>query len=177
MKANKTAYTLFALLAAAILSLTPIVGAHPITPSLNWSLQSVPQGLSTTATANVLIDADCSSGQTYSGTITVTEPDGVSVATYSVPATACGTSVTATYPSGFTGTAGTTELGTYAASWAGSSSVTVGGFHPTFEVTDNFTVVSFSPPTVPEFSAPVIAVAAMGLVVLAMMKRGKLIKA
>src|ERR1700730_14095774 len=108
MKSSKTAYTLFAFIAAAILSLTPMVAAaHPITPSLSWSVLSVPQGLSTTGTANVAIDSDCPSGQTYSGTITVTQPDGVSVATFSVPATACGTPVTVSYPSDFTGTAGT----------------------------------------------------------------------
>ena len=176
MKVDKAGYTLFALAAAAILTFAPLVGASPISPSLSWSPLGVGSGSTTVATASVGIDSDCPSGQTYSGTITVTEPDGVSVATYTVPSTPCGTAVTATYPTGFTGTAGTTELGAYTATWAGTTSMVVGGMHPVFNVGDAFTVLAFPPPGVPQFSAPMIMVAAMGLVLLAMMKRGKLLE-
>jgi hypothetical protein len=177
MQANKTALTLISLVAVAILAFAPVVAADPISPSLNWSVQSVPKGLSTTATVTVAIDPDCPSGQTFSGTITVTEPDGTSVATYTVPPTACGSAVTASYPSAFTGTAGTTELGTYTASWAGASSLIVDGNHPSFTVGDYFTVVAFQPPpTVPEFGAPAMLVAAMGLLLVVAIRKGKMLK-
>ena len=164
-----------AIFAVALLGSAPAVWANPISPSLSWTAQQIPLGSSTMATVSVLIDTDCPSGQTYSGTITVTEPDGVSVATYSVPATPCGSSVTATYPGSFTGTAGTSENGAYTGVWAGSTSTLTGGQHPIFSVSDNFVVGQFPPP-VPQFSTPVIAVSALGLVLVALAKRGRALK-
>jgi hypothetical protein len=166
---------LLALAAIAILGFAPMASASPITASLNWSVEAVPSGSPTTATVSVAIDTDCPSGQTFTGTITITEPDGISVATYAVGPTPCGSNVAATYPSAFSGTAGTSELGAYSAVWAGSTSAIVGGQHPTFSLTDNFIVISFPPP-VPEFAAPAMAVAAMGLVLLALVRRGRTLK-
>jgi hypothetical protein len=82
--------------------------------------------------------------------------------------------VTVVYPTGFTGTAGTSELGTYTTSFAGSSSVVTNGIHPTFSLTTGFIVVAFSPPPVPQFGLPAITVAAMGMVMLALAKKGRL---
>jgi hypothetical protein len=161
-----------ALLSIGLLALAPAVAAHPINPSLNWNPITVNQGSTTTATATVSIDPDCPSGQTFSGTITVTEPDTVSVATFTVPTTACGTNVTAVYPTDFTGTAGTTELGSYTTSFSGSSSVGA-----TFDLTTGFIVVSFTPPPpVPQFGTPALLVAAIGLVAVAVAKKENLIK-
>lgn len=147
---RKTA-PMLALISTVALLLVPSAAASPITATLAWSSQNLVAGQSTTATASVSIDSDCPSGQTYSGTITVVEPDGVSTATFSVGTTPCGTSVTAVYPTDFTGVAGTTQTGTYSATWAGSSSAVVGGSHPSFILRDNFAVHAFSPPPVPQF--------------------------
>jgi len=163
-----------ALIALAATAFVPAVLANPISPVLNWSPNPVPQGSPTTATFGVKADADCPTGQTFTGTITVTEPDGVSVASYSVSTIACGTtSLTVVYPTGFTGTAGTSETGTYAAVWAGTTSALVGGVHPTFSVTDNFVVPKTT--TAPEFAAPAMFVAAVGLVLVALAKKGNLL--
>lgn len=176
MRTSMKLLPLLALFSLAAMSV-PFVAAHPINPSLVWNPINVSQGSTTTATATVSIDSDCPSGQTFSGTITVTEPDTVSVATYSVGPTPCGTIVTAVYPTDFTGTAGTSELGTYTTSWAGTSSVVVDGIHPTFDVTTGFIVVSFQPPpTVPQFGLPAMAVAAMGLLLVAAVRKGRLFK-
>src|ERR1700694_5011783 len=155
---TKRMISLMATLSVALM-LVPVVYPHPIAPALSWSSQNLSPGSSTTATASVMIDPDCPSGQTYQGTITVVEPDGVSTATFSVGPTACGTSVTALYPTAFTGTAGTLETGVYTATWAGSSSAVVGGQHPQFSMQNNFIVQKFSPPPVPEFPAPAMFVA------------------
>jgi hypothetical protein len=165
-----------ALLSVVGLAMVPVVAAHPINPSLGWSNINVNAGASTTAIVSVAIDADCPTGQTFSGTITVVQPLG-GVATASIGTTACGTSALAVYPTGFTGVASTSEVGTYNATWAGSSSViAANGQHPSFSVTDNFIVISFQPPPgVPQFGAPAIFIAAMGLVLVAAMKKGKVL--
>ena len=142
---------MLALVSAVALLLVPAAAANPITPTLSWSTQNLVAGQTTIATVSVSIDSDCPSGQTYSGTITVVEPDGTSTATFSVGATPCGTSVTAVYPTDFTGVAGTTQTGAYSAVWAGSSSAVVGGSHPSFILRDNFAVHAFPPPPVPQF--------------------------
>lgn len=164
-----------ALLALLAAGLAPVVFANPINPVLNWSPNPVTQGSTTTATYGVAIDADCPTGQTFTGTLKVVEPDGVSTATVTlgVP-TPCGTSnLSAVYPTAFTGTAGTTELGTYSATWSGTTSAIVGGVHPTFNVQDNFVVVKST--GVPEFPVPAILVSAIGLVLIAAMKKGKIL--
>jgi methionine-rich copper-binding protein CopC len=173
MRTSMKLLPLMALLSLAALSV-PFAAAHPINPSLTWSSSNVAQGSTTTATATVSVDADCPVGQTFSGTITVTEPDGTSVGTFAVGPTACGTNVTAIYPTAFAGTAGTTELGTYTTSWVGTSSVVTNGVHPTFDITTGFIVVSFQPPPVPQFGLPAMVVAALGLVMVAAVKKGRL---
>ena len=170
---DKQTATVLGLLAVAALVLAPMVSAAPINPFLGWSPISIPVGASTTATAGVAIDADCPSGGTYSGTITVTEPDGVSVATYSVSGIACGTYITASYPSAFTGKAGTTEVGTYTTSWVGTTTASA-----TFDLTDSVFTVSL-PPSVPQFGAPAMPgmlVAALGLALVVAMRKGRLLK-
>ena len=161
------------LLTVAALSFAPAVAAAPINASLAWSPNNFAAGGTTTATVDVAIDADCPSGGTYSGTITVTEPDGVSTATFTVPATACGTAVTAVYPTGFVGTAGTTQTGVYKTGFAGTTSVPGVSFDLT---TAFFTVHLPPPPGVPQFGLPAMFVAAMGLVVLAVARKGRLFK-
>jgi hypothetical protein len=54
--------------------------------------------------------------------------------------------------------------------------IAANGQHPSFSVTDNFIVISFQPPPgVPQFGAPAIFIAAMGLVLVAAMKKGKVL--
>jgi len=88
---------------------------------------------------------------------------------------ACG-SVTlhATYPTDFTGVASTTQCGTYSAEWKGTTSALVGGFHPTFDLTNNI-VVTGCTQSAPEFGAPAMLIAAIGLVLVAAVKRRKLV--
>ena len=172
----KTLSPILAVLTVALLGLAPTVAAHPITPSLSWNLSHIPLLGSTVATASVAIDTDCPSGQTFSGTITVTEPDGVSVGTFSVGPTPCGSSVTATYPTDFSGTASTSENGAYTATFAGTTSQLVGGQYPKFSLTDSFIAGTFPPPpTVPQFSAPALLVVAASLMLVAVAKKGKLL--
>jgi hypothetical protein len=161
------------LLVMTALVLAPMAYASPITPSLTWGSLSVPTAGTNTATANVMIDSDCPSGQTYQGTITVVEPDGVSIGTFSVGPTPCGTPVTAVYPTDFSGTAATTQTGTYTATWAGSTSLSTGGLHPEFSLGNGFVVVTFPPVNVPEFPAPAMFMAAFGLVAIVAIRKTK----
>ncbi len=154
--------------------LAPAVSASPIAPSLGWTSQNLVAGQSTTATFGVLADADCPIGQTFSGTLTVVRPDASS-GSVSVTGIACGTTTTAAYPIAFSGTAGTNLMGTYTATWAGTTTTTVLGVHPTFSVQDNLVVKEFPPP-VPEFSAPALLVAAIGLALFAVVKKGNILK-
>ena len=171
----KRPVSMLALLAISALTLAPFVAASPITANLNWSSQSIPAGSTNTATYGVAIDADCPVGQTFSGTLTVVEPDGISTATVVVGATPCGTTnLTSVYPTTFTGTAGTTQLGTYTATWQGTTSIVTSGIHPQFFLQNNFTVRAFRP--VPEFSTPALLIAAIGLALLTVMKKGKVLK-
>jgi hypothetical protein len=165
----------------------PVAFAMPITPNLAWSPGTVVAGSTTTAIFGVadkillpnsttINDPDCPPGQTFTGTITVTEPDNTSISTTSVTVVACGTTnLSAIYPTAFTGTKGTTELGTYTAVWKGTTTATVGGKHPTFNVIDNFVVVPPVTHGAPEFAAPAMFVAAFGLVVVALIKKGNLL--
>jgi hypothetical protein len=84
------------------------------------------------------------------------------------------TDLTAVYPTGFTGTAGTSELGTYTARWDSVTS-TFKSHPPIIFNNQNFSV-ALTTNYVPEFSAPTILVAAMGLVLLALMKKTKMLR-
>ncbi|MDA4113254.1 MAG: hypothetical protein OK474_04325 [Thaumarchaeota archaeon] len=164
--------------------------AHPIDANLNWSSSSsgIITGGTNTATfgvANMLpgggSDIDCPTGAFFSGVLTVTTPGGLT-STYTVTNIPCGTqNLTAIYPTDFTpgsGAPSTTTSGTYTANWAGTSTALIGGVHPSFSVTDNFVANGQTPPpTVPEFGAPAMLVAAIGLVVVAAMKKGNLLHA
>ena len=164
------------LLALAGMAFVPTALASPITANLSWSPNPITSpGSSSTATFGVAIDSDCPSGQTYTGTVTVTEPDGTSVSTYSVSGQACGdTTNSASYPSDFTGTAGTTQCGVYSAEWKGSTTASVGGVHPTFDVTDNLILACQG---VPQFgAAPALLVAAMGLVLVVGLRNKRILK-
>ena len=164
-----------ALLALASMAFVPAALASPINPNLTWNPNPIAQGLTTTATYGVATDSDCPSGQTFAGTLTVVEPDGVSTSSISVGATACGTTnLSAAYPTAFTGVEGTTECGLYAATWSGTTSTTVGGIHPTFSVTNNFIVTC--PTGVPQFGMPALLVAAMGLVLVAALRNKRVLK-
>ena len=178
-------------IAALVLLATPAlisVQAHPINANLNWNPGSFAAGGTTTATfgvADMLVgggpDGDCPAGAFFSGTLTVTTPGGLTstVTETNIP---CGTqNLSAVYPTDFTpgtGAPSTAAAGTYTAVWAGSSTATVGGAHPMFSVQDNFVAQQLPPPpTVPQFGAPAMLVAAIGLVVVAAMKKGNLLHA
>ena len=186
------ASTIFLGLAALMLLAAPAlmaVNADPINANLNWSPGSITAGGSTTAyfgVADVLAgtttsDIDCPAGAFFSGTLTVTTPGGLT-STVTVTNVPCGTqNLSAVYPTGFTtgtGAPSTATAGTYTGTWAGVTTALVGGIHPTFSVTDNFVAQQLPPPpTVPEFGAPAMLVAAIGLVVVAAMKKANLLKA
>ena len=187
---TKTA-PLLALVSLGLLAMLPFVGAHPINANLNWSSSSsgIVTGGTNTATfgvADVLpgtttSDIDCPAGAFFSGTLTVTTPGGLP-STFTVNNVPCGTEdLHAIYPTAFTagtGAPSTTTAGTYTGTWAGTTTALVGGLHPSFSVTDNFVANGQSPPpTVPEFGAPAMLVAAIGLVVVAAMKKGNLLHA
>ena len=185
MQIRKSA-PLLALLSLGLLVALPLVAADPINANLNWTNTIIPQTGTNTATfgvADMLVgggsDIDCPAGAFFSGTLTVTTPGGLT-STYSVTNVPCGTqNLTAAYPAAFTAGSGapsTASAGTYTANWAGTSTALVGGVHPSFSVTDNFVAQGFPPP-VPEFGAPAMLVAAIGLVVVAAMKKGNLLKA
>jgi hypothetical protein len=185
------AASLLALLSLGLLAMLPFVGAHPISPNLNWGStgSGIPTGGTVTANfgvADVLPgtttpDVDCPAGAFFSGTLTVTTPGGLP-STFTVNNVPCGTQdLHAIYPTQFTALShapANSTTGTYTADWAGSTTALVGGVHPSFSISDNFVAVSLSPPpTVPEFGAPAILVAAIGLVVVAAMKKGNLLHA
>ena len=185
MQVKKVA-PILALVTVGLLAMMPFVAADPISPNLTWSSSSIPQGSTTTATFGVAQyltgttnpDPDCPPGQTFTGTLTVTTPGGLT-STVTETAVPCGTqNLSAVYPTGFTagtGVPSTSTTGTYSATWAGTTSATVGGYHPIFSVTDNFIVTAFPPPPgVPQFTAPVMMVAAFGLVLVAAAKKGRL---
>jgi hypothetical protein len=164
------------------------VHADPINPNLSWSPNPISIGATTTATFGVgdtipgtsppQSDPDCPAGDTFTGTLTVTMPNGK---TSSVTETAipCGTqNLTAIYPTAFTSGSGapsTNIAGTYTAEWKGTTTALVGGVHPAFDAIDSFFV---QPPCVcvPEFSAPPVLVAAIGLVAVVLVKKANLIK-
>src|SRR5580698_6384819 len=189
MQLTKTA-PLLALVSLGLLAMLPFVTAHPINANLNWS--SSGSGIITGGTntanfgvADMLVgggsDIDCPAGAFFSGTLTVTTPGGLT-STYSVTNVPCGTqNLSAVYPTAFTagtGAPSTATAGTYTGLWAGVTTALVGGVHPSFSVTDNFVANAQSPPpTVPEFGAPAMLVAAIGLVVVAAMKKGNLLHA
>ena len=156
---------------ASLLMLTiPTVFAAPITASLNWSSQTIVAGSHNIAAFTVIVDPDCLIGKTFSGTLTVIEPDGITTGTVTIGSTPCGTPLTADYPSDFAGSASTTTLGTYTAIWMGTTSVTIGGLHPEFRLQDNFVVKAFRN-TVPEFQAPSMILAAIGLALILVVKK------
>jgi hypothetical protein len=188
MQIIKTA-PILALVSLGLLVVLPFAGAHPITPNLNWSSSgsAITTGGTNTASfgvAQYLVgtsnpDLDCPPGAFFSGTLTVTTPGG-QTSTYSVTNVPCGTqNLFAVYPTAFTagtGAPSTNTNGTYTGTWAGTTSALVAGTHPIFSVT-NFFVANgqSSPSSVPEFAAPAILVAAIGLVVVAAMKRGNVL--
>jgi hypothetical protein len=174
--------------AALLLLATPAllaVHADPINPNLSWAPNPIAIGATTTATFGVgdtvpggASDPDCPAGQTFTGTLTVTTPGGK---TSSVTETAipCGTqNLNAIYPTAFTpgtGAPNTGTAGTYTAEWKGTTTALVGGVHPAFDTIDSF-VVSPNTHTAPEFGAPAMLVAAIGLVVVAAMKKANIVK-
>ena len=179
---DKQTAAILGLLTVAALVLAPVVSAAPINPNLSWSPNPTTVGGTTTATYGVnsvtptgASDPDCPAGQTFTGTLTVTEPAPASgVSTVTVGSTPCGTTnLTSVYPTAFTGVASTATCGTYAAVWAGTTSALIGGVHPTFSVTDNFTIPCVP---VPEFPGPAMMVAALGLVLLVGVRKVRLLK-
>jgi hypothetical protein len=166
----------------ASMAFMPAVYAAPINSNLVWSPDPTSQGGTSTATFGVndvtttgASDPDCPAGDTFSGTLTVVEHDGISTSTVSVGATPCGTTnLTAVYPTQFTGVAGTTECGVYSATWAGTTTAVEGGIHPTFSVSDHLSVSCGV--GVPEFQGPAIMVAALGLLLLATVKKVRLVR-
>jgi hypothetical protein len=165
------------------------VNAHPINPNLSWAPNPIAIGGTTGATFGVgdtipgispaQSDPDCPAGAFFTGTLTVTTPGGLtsSITETSIP---CGTqNLSAAYPAAFTpgtGSPSTSTSGTYSATWAGTTTALVGGVHPIFSTSDNFVV---SPATIngaPEFGAPAMLVAAIGLVAVALVKKANLVK-
>jgi hypothetical protein len=172
------------LLAFAGAAIAPSVLAEPINPNLSWAPNPITTGSTTTATFGVAdtlptggSDNDCPSGDFFSGTLTVTTPGGLT-STYTVTSVPCGTqNLSAIYPTAFTpgtGAPSTATAGVYGAVWAGTTTATVGGVHPTFNTSDNFVVTT--PVTgVPQFGASAMLVAAIGLIAMAALKRSKVI--
>lgn len=151
--------------------ITPVAFASPINPNLTWAPNPIAVGGTTTATFGVSTDADCPSG-TYTGTLTVTDPASVSHSFTGNPVTAaCGvTNNSAIFPNDFTGGANTRTCGTYTATWTGTTSANGGSFGTlnTFKVT--------CPVGAPEFGAPSLLVAAMGIALLAALRKTKFLK-
>ena len=184
------ASALLLVFAALLLLATPAllaVRADPINPNLSWNLGLAVAGSTNTATFGVAnqipsggSDPDCPAGAFFSGALTVTMPDGLT-STYSVSNVACGTQNLHTiYPTQFTPGTGAPRMntsGTYTAVWAGTTTALVGGVHPAFSIQNNFGVFSTGIlPGVPEFGAPAMLVAAIGLVAVALVKKANLIK-
>jgi hypothetical protein len=176
---------------ALILCLTPTLTTAQATlanADLSWNPSPTQIGSTTTATFGVAdtlpgggSDPDCPAGATFSGTLTVTTPHG-NTSTFTVTNVPCGTTnLTAVYPTDFTpgtGAPSTNQLFKYNATWTGTTTADVGGMHPTFKVTDQFETYLCCPPpiTTPEFGSSAILVAAIGLVLVAAMKKSKLLK-
>jgi hypothetical protein len=161
------------------LAIVPVVSASPTGAYLNWNAQTILVGGSTTAMFGMSIGPECPVGQTWTGSVTVTMPDRTTIAEiYGPGPIPCGLTVYVPYPSGFTGpdtfgTAATNELGTYTAVFAGMGNNGANSF----SIAANFTVVRTLPPPlpVPEFGAPTFLVAAVGLVLVAVIKRSKIL--
>ena len=165
------------------------VHADPINPNLSWSPNPIAIGATTTATFGVgdtipgtspaQSDPDCPAGAFFTGTLTVTTPGGL---TSSVTEThiACGTqNLSAAYPGAFTpgtGAPSTGTSGTYTAEWKGTTTALVGGVHPAFDTIDNFVVSPATMHGAPEFGAPAMLVAAIGLVAVALVKKANIVK-
>ena len=190
MQSTKIA-PILALVSLGLLAMLPFAAAHPIQANLNWSSSAsgIITGGTNTASFGVAdtlpggnqTDIDCPAGAFFSGTLTVTTPGGLT-STYTVTNVPCGTqNLSAVYPTAFTagtGAPSTATAGTYTGLWAGVTTALVGGVHPSFSVTDNFVANAQSPPpTFPEFGAPAMLVAAIGLVVVAAMKKSNLLNA
>jgi len=177
-----TKIALVPVLLLASMAFMPAVYAAPIRANLVWLPDPTSQGGTSTATFGVndvtttgAPDPDCPAGDTFDGTLTVVEPDGVSTSSYSLTSVPCGSiNLTAVYPTAFTGTAGTSQCGIYMATWAGVSSAIEGGVHPTFRVSDHLAVSCAVP--VPEFQGPGIMIAALGLLLLATVNKVRLVK-
>ena len=176
---------------ALLLLATPAllaVHADPINPNLSWSPDLINDPLHQTTTATFGVgdtipgssppasDPDCPSGDFFSGTLTVTTPLG-KTSTYTVSNVACGTqNLSAVYPTDFTpgtGAPNTIVYGGYTAEWKGTTTALVGGVHPAFDTIDSFIVFGLE---VPQFGAPAMLVAAIGLVAVALVKKADLIK-
>jgi len=186
------AETLLLASAALILFGTPMLmtaRAAPMGASLSWNPDKTQIGTTTIATFGVAdtlpggsSNPACPAGATFSGTITVTTPNG-RTSTLTVNDIPCGsTALNAVYPTDFTpgtGVPNTGQILVYSATWAGTTSALVGGMHPTFSVTDTFEVYLCCPPPIPtpQFGAPAILIAAVALVLVAAMKKGKLTRA
>jgi hypothetical protein len=174
--------------AALLLLATPAilaVRADPIQPNLSWSPNPINIGGTTTATFGVAdtvpggaSDPDCPAGDFFTGTLTVTTPGGLtsSVTETNIP---CGTqTLHAAYPAAFTpgtGAPSTSTSGTYVTEWKGTTTALVGGVHPAFDTIDSFVVLP-NTSTVPQFGAPAMLVAAIGLVAVALVKKANLVK-
>jgi hypothetical protein len=156
----------------------PTVLASSINPNLSWNPNVVFPGQTTTATYGVAANDECPIGDFFTGTLTVTEPGLGGNRTASVTQTniPCGTvDLSTVYPTGFTGAASTQcPGGPYTAVWAGSTTAVVGGVNPAFSVRSGFDIPVCL--KLPEFGGPAVLVAAVGLVVVAAMKRGKVLK-
>jgi hypothetical protein len=165
---------ILSVLAALALTTLPAAFASPITATLAWTPNPNPvPGSAETGTATVKIDSDCPAETTYAGVITITTP-GAGVSTHIVAPTACGSPVVVSYPADFTGVASTAACGAYKAEWAGTTSTLIGGLHPAFDLKNLFVVSGCS--RVPEFSSPALMIAAIGLALVAAVKRGRLLK-
>jgi hypothetical protein len=164
-------------------------GAASSTADLSWNPTQIQIGQTTTATFGVpdalqggVPNPDCPAGATFSGILTVTMPHG-NTSTFTVSDVPCGTTdLTAVYPTDFTpgtGAPSTDQIFRYNATCAGTTTTLVGGTHPTFSVTDEFEVYLCCPPPMgaPEFGAPAVMVAAIGLVLVAFIKKSKMLKA
>ena len=183
MMSKLTKFSLVPILVVlASMAFLPAVHADPINANLVWSPDPTTQGGTSTATFGVndvtttgSPDPDCPAGDMFSGTLTVVEPDGVSSASYSVTNVACGTTnLTAVYPTAFTGTAGTSQCGVYMATWAGTTTAVESGVHPTFNLSDHLAVNC--PTGVPEFQAPAMMIAALGLLLLLAVRKVRLVR-
>ena len=179
---TKRVAPILGLLAVVSLALMPLAAASPLTATLTWTPNPNPTpGSAEIGTVNVQQDSDCPSGQTYSGTLTVTPPGGSPVSTATIPATPCGTAVTGLTYGGtdtdFSPEGSTLVCGTYVGEWAGATTAVVAGSHPSFDLKVNFSVTGCKVTTAPEFGASAVLVAAMALVAMAVMTRSKLLKA